>query len=89
MAMLESDSTGYTPIVESGKCSAAALEKDFWRERMRSAFCDSSGCCWVFDTLYKKSTGRDVSFKQPLSYLGCMLDLEGFLAGSVEIAAIS
>ena len=35
------------PIVEDGKCSAVAVEKDFWRERIRSAFCESKGCCWV------------------------------------------
>lgn len=32
---------------EEGKCSAEAVEKDFRRERMRSACWDSRGCCCV------------------------------------------
>jgi hypothetical protein len=39
------------PMVDWGKCSAVVLEKDFWRERMRSALVDSRGCCWVLEAV--------------------------------------
>lgn len=39
------------PMVDVGKCSAAVLEKDFWRERTRSALEDSRGCCWVAEAV--------------------------------------
>ena len=40
------------PTVDVGKCSAAVLEKDFWRERMRSALEDSRGCCWAPEAVW-------------------------------------
>ena len=40
--MLESESSGYTPIVEDGKCSDAAVEKDLCSDLMVAACADSS-----------------------------------------------
>jgi hypothetical protein len=36
-------------MVQEGKCSAVDEAKDFWSERMRSAFWESRGCCCVLD----------------------------------------
>lgn len=52
IARAESEEVGKMPVVEVGKCSALAVEKAFWRERIRSAWVDSRGCCWVFDAFF-------------------------------------
>lgn len=75
------------PIVEDGKCSTVDEAKDFCRERMRSVFCESRGCICVLDAFCKKSTTAVNSTYT--AYLSGVVDLEGSLAGSVEILSIA
>lgn len=79
------------PMVDWGKCSAAVLEKDFWRERMRSALEDSRGCCWVLEAVWTVVSLRKGSFRDAsgAAYLRGMLDLERRLARRVEVAVVA
>ena len=43
------------PIVDDGKCSAVAAEKDFWREWMRSALGESRGWLWGLEAFCRIS----------------------------------
>ena len=75
------------PTVEAGKCSAVDEAKDFWRERMRSAFCESRGCCCVLDAFCTESASSSNS-AQDNTYLSGVVDLEGSLAGCVEVPSL-
>ena len=88
IATAESDWMGYMPIVEAGKCSAVDEAKDLWRERMRSAFCESRGCCCVLDAFCTESASSSNS-AQDNTYLSSIVDLEGSLAGSVEVSSVT
>ena len=76
------------PTVEAGKCSAVDEAKDFWREWMRSAFCESRGCCCVLDAFCTGSASSSNSAEYNTDLSG-VVDLEGSLAGGVEVSSVS
>lgn len=73
------------PTVEVGKCSAEAVEKAFWRERIWSAFDDSRACCWVADAFCIFSAQCYI-IKDLTSYLCSLVKLEGSLARGIEVS---
>lgn len=77
------------PIVDEGKCSAEAALKACWRERIKSALGESIGWDCELEVFCWGLMFELEGHKGGCAYLGSMINLEGCLAGGVEVPSIS